>query len=84
MRKNCRPRYVVEGRVEGTIESTGRRERRRKHLRDDLMEKRVYWKLKGGALDGTCVELALEGVMELYTKFTTPVEYTLKVSKVGN
>jgi len=48
------------------------------------MEKRVYWKLKGGALDGTCVELALEGVMELYTKFTTPVEYTLKVSKVGN
>ena len=43
----------------------GRRERRRKQLRDDLKEKRVYWKLKAEALVGTCGELALEGVMEL-------------------
>ena len=32
---------------------TGRRERRRKQLLDDLKEKRRYWKLKEEALDRT-------------------------------
>jgi len=65
MHRSCRPRYVIKEKVEGTIELTGRRERRRKQLRDDLKEKRVYWKLKAETLDGTCEELALEGVVEL-------------------
>jgi hypothetical protein len=51
--------------LKGTIELTGRREKRRKQLWDDLMEKKVYWKFKAEALDGTCGELALEGVMGL-------------------
>ena len=65
MHRSCRPRYVIKEKVEGTIELTGRRERRRKQLRDDLKEERVYWKLKTEAPDGTCGEPALEGVMEL-------------------
>jgi hypothetical protein len=39
--------------LEGRIEMTGRRGRRRKHLLDDLKEKRRYWKLKEEALDRT-------------------------------
>jgi hypothetical protein len=44
---------VIEGKLEGRIEMTGRRGRRRKHLPDDLKEKRRYWKLKEEALDRT-------------------------------
>jgi hypothetical protein len=45
-------KHVIEGKLEGRIEMTGRRERRRKQLLDDLKEKRKYWKLKE-ALDRT-------------------------------
>jgi hypothetical protein len=41
------------GELEGRIEMTGRRERRRKQLLDDLKEKGRYWKLKEEALDRT-------------------------------
>jgi hypothetical protein len=44
---------VIEGKLEGRIEMTGRRERRRKQLLDDLKVKRRYWKLKEEALDST-------------------------------
>jgi hypothetical protein len=44
---------VIEGKLEERIEMTGRRERRRKQLLDDLKEKRRYWKLKEEALDRT-------------------------------
>jgi hypothetical protein len=44
---------VIEGKVEERIKMTGRRERRRKQLLDDLKEKRKYWKLKEEALDST-------------------------------
>jgi hypothetical protein len=35
------------------MEVTGRRERRRTHLLDDLKKKKDYWKLKEEALDRT-------------------------------
>jgi hypothetical protein len=38
---------VTEGKLEGRIEMTGRRGRRRKQL----LEKRIYWKLKEEVLD---------------------------------
>jgi hypothetical protein len=44
---------VIEGKLDGTIAMTGRRERRRKKLLDDLKEKKRYWKLKEEALDRT-------------------------------
>jgi hypothetical protein len=44
---------VIEEKLEGRIEMTGRRERRRKHLLDDLKKKKRYWKLKEEALDRT-------------------------------
>jgi hypothetical protein len=50
-RRNCFLKRVVEGKIDGRLEVTGRRGRRRKHLLDDLKEKRVYWKLKEEALD---------------------------------
>jgi hypothetical protein len=36
---------------QGRIEVTARQGRRRKHLLDDLKERRGYWKLKEEALD---------------------------------
>jgi hypothetical protein len=53
LRRNCRLKHVIEGKLEGRIEKTGRRGRRRKQLLDDLKEKRRYWKLKEEALDRT-------------------------------
>jgi hypothetical protein len=53
LRRNCLLKHVIEGKLEGRIEMTGRVERRRKHLLDDLKENRSYWKLKEEALDRT-------------------------------
>jgi len=44
---------------------TGRRERKRKQLLDDLKEKSGYWILKEDALDRTVWELTLEVAMVL-------------------
>jgi hypothetical protein len=53
LRRNCLLKHVIEGKLEGRIEMTRRWGRRRKHLLDDLKEKRRYWKLKEEALDRT-------------------------------
>ena len=53
LRRNCFLKHVIERKVGGRIEVTGRRERRREQLMDDLTEKRRYWKLKQEALDRT-------------------------------
>jgi hypothetical protein len=50
---NCPLKHVIGGKLEGRMEMTGRRERRRKQLLDDIKEKRRYWKLKEVALDRT-------------------------------
>jgi hypothetical protein len=42
LRRNCLPSHFDKGK----IRETGRRERRRKQLLDDLKEARRYWKLK--------------------------------------
>jgi hypothetical protein len=53
LRRNCLPKHVIQGKIEGGIEMTGRQGRRRKQLLDDPVEKRGYWKLKEEALDRT-------------------------------
>jgi hypothetical protein len=53
LRRNCLLKHAIEGKLEGRIEMTGRREKSRKQLLDDLKEKRRYWKLKEEALDRT-------------------------------
>jgi hypothetical protein len=53
LRRNCLLKYVIEGKIAGRIEVTGRRERRRKQLLEDLKKKKGYWKLKEEALDRT-------------------------------
>jgi hypothetical protein len=53
LHRNCPLKHVNEEMIEGRVEVTGRRERRRKELLDDLKEKRGYWKLKEKALDST-------------------------------
>jgi hypothetical protein len=45
--------------------STGRQERRRKQLFDDLKEMRRYRKYKGGKLDRSLWRLTLEEAMDL-------------------
>jgi hypothetical protein len=51
LRRNCLLQQVIEGKIKGRIEVTGRRERRRRKLRDDLRERRGYSYLKEEALD---------------------------------
>jgi hypothetical protein len=67
LRRNCLVKHVIEARRNERIEVTGRRERRRKKLVDDLMEKRIWWKVKQEALVrtlrtanfGRCYELVV-------------------------
>ena len=53
LRRNCLLQHVIEGKIKGGIEVTGRRERRRRRLLDDLQERRGYSHLKEEALDRT-------------------------------
>jgi len=49
LRRNFLIKHVIEGELEGTE----RRGRRRKHLMEDVKERRSYWKMKEEALDPT-------------------------------
>jgi hypothetical protein len=40
LRRNCLLLQVIEGKIKGGIEATGRRERRRRKLLDDLKERK--------------------------------------------
>jgi hypothetical protein len=51
LRRNFLLRQVIEGKIKGGIEVTGRRERRRRKLVDDLKEGRRYSNLKEEPLD---------------------------------
>jgi hypothetical protein len=42
--RNCLLKHTIEGKIKGTLEVTGRRERRRKQLLDDLKEGAENWK----------------------------------------
>jgi hypothetical protein len=53
LRRNCRLKQVIEGKIKGEIEVTRRRGRRRKKLLDDLKDRRGYYHLKEEALDRT-------------------------------
>jgi hypothetical protein len=53
LRRNCLLQHVIEGKIKGGIEVTGRRERWRRKLLDDLKERREYSYLKDEALDRT-------------------------------
>jgi len=48
-----RLQQVIEGKIKGEIDVTGRRERRRRKLLDDLKETREHSHLKEEALDRT-------------------------------
>jgi hypothetical protein len=51
LRRNCFLKEVIEGKIKGRIEVTRRRGRRRKHLLDDLGDRRGYSYLKEGPLN---------------------------------
>jgi ribosomal 50S subunit-associated protein YjgA (DUF615 family) len=53
LRKKCPLQPVIEGKIQGGIEVTGRQERRRRRLLDELKERREYSHLKEEALDST-------------------------------
>jgi hypothetical protein len=53
LRRNCLLQRVTEGKKQGGIEVTGRQERKRRKLLDDLKERRGYSHLKEEALDRT-------------------------------
>ena len=53
LRRNCRLKQVIEGKIKGQIEVKRRRGRRRKKLLDDLKDRRGYCQLKEEALDRT-------------------------------
>ena len=58
-------KHPIEWKIERMIEGKRRRDRRCKHILEDLQEKRKYWKLKEEALDRTLWELALEEAIDL-------------------
>jgi hypothetical protein len=72
LRINCLTKHAIERMIEGKIEVTEIRGRRRKQLLDDLKEKRVYWKLKGGTRS-----YALEEAMDRRLTECRIVEYAL-------
>ena len=45
LRRNCRVKYMIEGKIESRTEMTGRQGRRRKQLLDDLKARRGSWEL---------------------------------------
>jgi len=53
LRRNCLLKCVIEEKIEERTEATGRRERRRKQLLDDLKENKGSSKWKEEALDHT-------------------------------
>jgi len=53
LHRNCLLQQVIEEKIKEGIEMTGRRERRRRKLLDDLKERRGYSHLKEEALDHT-------------------------------
>jgi hypothetical protein len=53
LHRNCLVQRVIEGKIQGRMEVTGRQERRRRKLLDDLKEMRGYSHLKEKALDCT-------------------------------
>ena len=53
LRRNCRLKQAIEGKIKGEIEVTRRRGRRRKKVLDDLKNRRGYYHLKEEALDRT-------------------------------
>jgi hypothetical protein len=53
LHRNCLLQRVIEGKIKGGIEVTGRQERRRRKLLDDLEERKGYSHLKEEALDRT-------------------------------
>jgi hypothetical protein len=53
MRRNCRLKHNIEGKIEKMIEGTERRGRRHRQLLDDLNEIKRYWTLEEEALDHT-------------------------------
>jgi hypothetical protein len=61
LRRNCLLQRVIEGKKQGGIEVTGRQERRRRKLLDNLKERRGYSHLK----IALCGELALEEALDL-------------------
>jgi hypothetical protein len=52
-RRKCLLKHITHVKIEEGIEVTGRQERRRKQLLNDLNETRGYWKLKEESLDRT-------------------------------
>jgi hypothetical protein len=65
LRRNCLLRQLIERKIKGGIEVTGRRERKRGKLLDDLKERRGYSQLKEEAPDRTRWSACLEEGFDL-------------------
>ena len=53
LRRNCRLKQVIEGKIKGEMEMARRRGGRRRKLLDELKDRIGYSHLKGGAPDRT-------------------------------
>jgi hypothetical protein len=51
--RSCLINHVIEEKIEGRLEVTGRRERRRRELLDDLKKTSGYCRFKDEELDDT-------------------------------
>ena len=71
LHRNCLLQQVIKGRIKGRIEVTGRRERRRSKLLDDLKERRGYSHLKEETLDRTVWRAGFERSLGIVVRQTT-------------
>ena len=71
LRRNCLLQRVTEGKIQGGIEVTGRQERRRMKLLDDLKERIGYSHLKEEALDRTIWRAGFGGGCGPFVRQTT-------------
>jgi len=71
LRRNCRLKQVIEGKIKGEMEVTRRRGTRRKKLPDDLKDRRGYSHLNEEALDRTIWRYSFGGVFELVVRQNT-------------
>jgi hypothetical protein len=67
--RNCLLQRVIEWKIKGGIEVTGRRERRRRKLLDNLKERRGFSHLKEESLDRTMWRAGFGPVVKQTTKW---------------
>jgi hypothetical protein len=85
VRRNCRLKHVIQGKIEERVEMTGRRGRRCKLPLGDHKERRRYCELKAEAIDGTVWRTRFgRGYRPVVTRLRSDDDSSAKLQHVRN